>query len=101
MTKPLLDLPGLLPSWTLALRAERKSPATVKTYSDGVNTFMRWCESTNTAAELTKATVQAFVAGLLDKGAQPKTESHACWLCASSRNGLCRRANSILMPSPE
>jgi site-specific recombinase XerD len=73
MTTPLLDLASLLPSWKLALRAERKSPATVRSYNDGVLAFLSWCQATDTPAELTKTTVQTFVADLLDSGAQPKT----------------------------
>ena len=72
-TNLLPDLAGLLPSWQLALRAERKSPATVKSYTEGVATFLRWCDSNGTAAELTKTTVQTFVAELLESGRQPKT----------------------------
>ena len=37
------DLAGLLPSWELALRAERKSPQTLKAYGDGVRAFLTWC----------------------------------------------------------
>jgi hypothetical protein len=39
-------LAELLPSWQLAMRAERNSPGTIKTYGDGVTAFPRWCEST-------------------------------------------------------
>jgi integrase/recombinase XerD len=72
-SKPPDYLDQLLSSWQLALRAERKSEATVKVYSDGVKAFLRWCESTNTAPELTKITVQQFTAGLLSAGAEPAT----------------------------
>lgn len=75
MSNPLLDLPALLSSWKLALRAERKSPATVKSYSEGVVAYLRWCEATGVPADITKSAVQAFVADLLDSGAQPKTAS--------------------------
>jgi site-specific recombinase XerD len=75
MPNALPDLPALLTSWKLALRAERKSPATVKSYAEGVIAFLRWCESTGALPQLTKANVQAFVADLLDDGAQPKTAS--------------------------
>jgi site-specific recombinase XerD len=67
------DLAGLLPSWRLALQAERKSAGTIKAYSDGVTAFLRWCEATGTPAQLTKPAVQAFVAHLLEKGAQATT----------------------------
>ncbi len=46
MSDCLPDLAKLLLSWKLALRAERKSPATVKSYAEGVLAFLRWCEST-------------------------------------------------------
>jgi integrase/recombinase XerD len=70
---PPLDLPSLLSSWQLTLRSERKSPATLKVYSDGVTSFLRWCETTGTVAELTRDAVQAFTADLLDAGAEPAT----------------------------
>jgi site-specific recombinase XerD len=73
MADTLLDLAALLPSWKRALRSERKSPSTVKNYADGVLAFLRWCESTGTPPELTKAAVQTFVADALDAGAAPKT----------------------------
>jgi site-specific recombinase XerD len=69
------DLTELLPSWQLALRAERKAPATVKSYTEGVAAFLRWCGASDTPAELTKRTVQTFVAELFENGQQPKTVS--------------------------
>lgn len=63
----------MLPSWRRALKAERKSEATVKSYTEGVRAFLSWCEATGTTAELAKATVQTFVADLLEKGQSPKT----------------------------
>jgi site-specific recombinase XerD len=73
MESSLPDLAALLPSWQLALRAERKSPATLATYSEGVRGFLRWCANTGTTPQLTKATVQAFTAGLLESGAEAAT----------------------------
>ena len=64
-----------MPSWKLALRAERKSPATVKSYAEGVHAYLKWCQTTGAPAELTKPNAQAFVADLLDNGAAPKTAS--------------------------
>lgn len=68
-----LDVAALLPSWELALRAERKSPQTVKSYGDGVRAFLKWCEQNEVEPALTRATVQAFVVALLDTGASPAT----------------------------
>lgn len=67
------DLASLLPSWQLSLRAERKSPATVASYSEGVLAFLRWANAAKAAPELTKTNLQAFTADLLDGGAQAAT----------------------------
>jgi site-specific recombinase XerD len=73
MPPTLPDLAGLLPSWQLAMRAERKSPRTIRSYSEGVTAFLRWCDATTTPPELTKTAVQAFTADLLDNGAEAAT----------------------------
>lgn len=67
------DLAALLPSWQLALRAERKSPQTVKSYSDGVRRFLAWAEETGSPAILDKPTVNAFTVDLIDDGAEGTT----------------------------
>ena len=67
------DLAALLPSWELHLRAERKSPQTVKVYGDGVRAFLRWCAAEGRSALLDRPTVTAFVAALLDAGAEAAT----------------------------
>jgi site-specific recombinase XerD len=72
--KPIfLDLAALLPSWELALRAERKSPQTIKSYGDGVRAFIRWCEDNGHSAALDRDLVKNFVADLLAAGAEPAT----------------------------
>lgn len=68
-----LPLSDLLDSWLLSLRAERKSPETVKSYGDGVRRFLAYCERTTATPVLDKATVNAFVADLLDTGAEAAT----------------------------
>lgn len=70
---PTLDLASLLPSWELALRAERKSPATVKSYGDGVRAFLDWCAEAGVPPELSKANVNGFCAALLDAGREAST----------------------------
>jgi integrase/recombinase XerD len=70
----IADLRTLLDSFLLRLRAERKSPQTVKSYRDGMTAFFRWCESSATEdASLDPATVDAWVASLLENGAQATT----------------------------
>jgi site-specific recombinase XerD len=76
MAASLLDVAALLPSWELAMRAERKSPATIRSYRDGVDTYLRWAETGANLAPvsvLTRASVQAWVASLLDGGAEAAT----------------------------
>ena len=92
MLSSLPDLASLLPSWQLALRAERKSRQTVDAYTTGVRLFLRWCADSGTTPELTKAAVQAFTAALLDSGAQAATarsrhmalRRYATWLTDES-----------------
>jgi integrase/recombinase XerD len=67
------DLATLLPSWELALRAERKSPETVKSYGDGVRKFISWSAGAGVPARLDRPTLARFVAALLEAGAQPAT----------------------------
>lgn len=70
---PNVSLSALLPSWELSLRAERKSPATVKTYGDGVRRFLDWCTTNGVTPTLSKATVNGFTAALLDAGSEAAT----------------------------
>ena len=64
------DLAELLLSWELALRAERKSPATLRVYVGGARHFLGWCQRTGAPARLDRATVTAYIADLLDHGAE-------------------------------
>jgi integrase/recombinase XerD len=68
-----VDLAGLLPSWELHLRAERKIPGTVKSYGDGVRRFLAWAAASGRPAVLDRMSVTAFVADLLAAGAEPAT----------------------------
>jgi len=70
---PLLDLPMLLDSWRVHLAAERKAPATIKSYADGVVGYLRWCEANDRPPVIDRAGVNGFVAGLLAAGAEPAT----------------------------
>jgi site-specific recombinase XerD len=66
------DLAALSGSWALSLRAARKSPQTVKTYTDGVRFYLNWCADTG-SEPLERASLREWVAQLLDNGAQPAT----------------------------
>ena len=56
----------LAESWQLALRAERKSPQTLKAYGDGVRQYLAWC-SDKPADPMTRAALNLWVAELLEK----------------------------------
>ncbi|MEB3034782.1 tyrosine-type recombinase/integrase [[Mycobacterium] nativiensis] len=73
MDESLLDLRELLDSWRLSLRAARRSEATVAAYREGVLAFLRWCEASGTAQEITRTNMQAFTADLLAGGAAAAT----------------------------
>ncbi|MGV0050117.1 tyrosine-type recombinase/integrase [Mycobacterium colombiense] len=60
MSTSLLDLRELLGSWQIALRAQRKSPQTLRSYKLGVESFLAHSD------ELTKANVVAWVASLAE-----------------------------------
>jgi integrase/recombinase XerD len=68
-----LDLADLLESWQTHLEAERKSPNTVRLYVAGVRGFLAWCDQEGRLAVLDRATVNAYIAGLLRDGAEPAT----------------------------
>ena len=42
-TRGVEDLRSLAASWMLALRAERKSPQTLKSHGDGARFYPHWC----------------------------------------------------------
>ena len=61
-----LPLDDLLSSWLVALKAQRKSAATLRAYGDGVRLFLRFLSEEGLAPELTKANVLAYLASLAD-----------------------------------
>lgn len=87
------DLADLLASWELHLRAERKSPQTVKTYGDGVRAYLRWCAEHDHPARLDRDLVKMFTVWLLDTGAKPAT--------AQSRHLALRRFSAWLTEEGE
>ncbi len=89
----IVDLAGLLPSWELHLRAERKSPETVKSYGDGVRRFLAWADGEGRPAALDRVSVNAFIAGLLEAGAEPAT--------ARARQLALRRFSAWLLDEGE
>jgi integrase/recombinase XerD len=87
------DLAILLDSWILSLRAERKAQGTVEAYAGGIRKFLGWCAAKGVPARLDRATVQGFVADLLDQGHQAAT--------ATSRQLAIRRFSAWLAAEGE
>jgi site-specific recombinase XerD len=85
---PVPDLPGLLTSWKIALKADRKSPQTIDAYTTGVRLFLRWCDEHGHTAALDRALVRTWIADLLAAGAEPAT--------ARSRQMALRRFSAWL-----
>jgi hypothetical protein len=89
-----VDLAALLPSWELHLRAERKSPETVKSYGDGVRRFLAWADGEGRPAVLDRASVNAFTADLLEAGGEPATARARQLASGASPRGCWRRARA-------
>jgi len=84
------DAPLLAESWQLALRADRKSPQTVKPYGEGVRQSLTWCEA-HDAAPFVRPSLRDWVAGWLagegELGARP-TRTPAAWARCSGNESL-------------
>jgi len=66
----LLDLPELLASWLVVLRAQQKSPQTLRSYRLGVEAYLDFCAQQGiTPPALTKANVTRWLASLDDSEA--------------------------------
>jgi integrase/recombinase XerD len=83
----------MLPSWEVSLRADRKSPQTIKSYGDGVRRFLFWCGAQGRVPTLDRPSINGWVADLLDAGAAPAT--------AHSRQRAVRRFSAWLTAEGE
>jgi integrase/recombinase XerD len=63
----------LMESWVIHLQAERKSPHTIRTYTAGMDAYIRWCEREGLKVELDPKPVEKFMAALLEGGAEAAT----------------------------
>lgn len=88
-----VDLAALLPSWKLALQADRKSAQTVDSYTTGVRLFLSWCADNKHAPALDRTLVRTWVTALLDGGASPAT--------ARSRQMSLKRFSAWLVEEDE
>lgn len=67
------EIESLMASFTLKLRSDGRSKQTIKTYTDSINSFLRWSDATGMPPNLDKTTVRTFVADLLDAGQSQQT----------------------------
>jgi site-specific recombinase XerD len=72
-SQQLPDLRVLLDSWIVHLSAQRKSAETIDSYATGVRQYLDWCAAEDRPAVLDRRTVNAFVASILERGAEPAT----------------------------
>ena len=84
----------LATSWQLALRAERKSPQTLKSYGEGVRQYLAWCTESE-VAPMVRSSLSLFTNHLIDNGAAPATarsrqlgvRRFSAWLAAEGEIG--------------
>ena len=72
LTRDDFDL--LLSEWAMALRAAGRSPQTVKTYTAGVKSYLRFVDANDVMPDLSRSQVRGFIASLIDHGAAASTQ---------------------------
>lgn len=70
---PLLDFPDLLESFTISLKAARRSDLTVKAYRLGITQYIEWCGAQGLPIAIERPHVQAWMVSLRDRGCAPAT----------------------------
>lgn len=63
----------LAESWVTHLEAEHKSPHTIRTYTAGLDAYVRWCQREGLAVGLDPKPVEKFMAALFEGGAEAAT----------------------------
>lgn len=58
----------LAESWVIHLEAERKSPHTVRGYTNGLKLYVDWCERLGRQVDLARRQVEEFTAWQLERG---------------------------------
>jgi integrase/recombinase XerD len=67
------DLDSLIASWTRTLTAERKSPATIRSYLAGVTGLAGWCAAEGRPVALDEDTIMDWTNAMLGAGRAPAT----------------------------
>jgi integrase/recombinase XerD len=70
---PPLDIATLVDSFEIALKSARRSPSTLTIYLSSIRLYLRWCADNGHPAQIDRGQVSAWIAAMLDGGAQPTT----------------------------
>ena len=65
--------PALVDSFKIALTAARRSRSTLKIYLSSLDRYMQWCNDNGHPFAIDRGQVSAWIAEILDGGAQPAT----------------------------
>jgi len=88
-----MNLTDLLESWMVTLTAEKKAPATLKSYRAGVTAYLAWCHQQDRPAIIDRRQAAAWIAAMLDSGAEAST--------AMSRQLALKRFSAWLLDEEE
>jgi integrase/recombinase XerD len=89
----VVDLEALLESWIVALKAEKKAPATIKSYRAGVTAYLTWCQRNDHPATIARRQAAAWIAAMLEAGSEAST--------AMSRQLALKRFSAWLLEEDE
>ncbi len=70
---PPLDIATLVDSFEIALKSANRSPSTRTIYLSSIRLYLRWCADNKHPAQIDRGQVSAWIAAMLDAGAQPTT----------------------------
>jgi integrase/recombinase XerD len=70
---PPLDITTLVESFEIALKSARRSPSTLTIYLSSIRLYLQWCADNGYPAQIDRRQVSAWIAAMLDGGAQPTT----------------------------
>ena len=70
---PPLDIGTLIDSFEIALKSARRSPSTLTIYLSSIRLYLQWCADNGHPAQIDRGQVSAWIAAMLDGGAQPTT----------------------------
>jgi site-specific recombinase XerD len=70
---PPLDIGTLVDSFQIALKSARRSSSTLKIYLSSIRLYLQWCADNGHPAQIDRGQVSAWIAAMLDDGAQAAT----------------------------